>query len=184
MIDLGLPSKTTWACCNIGALLPENYGDLFAWGEIKQRDNEYSWETYTHCDGSIYTLHNLGFDITKTVYDVATVEWHLPWRMPTFEQLKELFDNTTAVWTTQNNVNGMKFTGKNGGSIFLPAAGYLWGDQVQNRGNLGCYWSSTVDPNHSYRAYYLYTSTNEPYKMISYQSLAYGQSVRPIAVIQ
>ena len=32
-VDLGLPSGTLWATCNIGASSPEEYGDYFAWGE-------------------------------------------------------------------------------------------------------------------------------------------------------
>ena len=33
-VDLGLPSGTLWATCNVGATTPEGYGDYFAWGEI------------------------------------------------------------------------------------------------------------------------------------------------------
>ncbi|MBR6456315.1 MAG: hypothetical protein IKS72_05225, partial [Prevotella sp.] len=29
-IDLGLPSGTLWASCNVGATKPEEYGDYFA----------------------------------------------------------------------------------------------------------------------------------------------------------
>ncbi|MBO7139626.1 MAG: hypothetical protein J6W19_03480 [Prevotella sp.] len=182
-IDLGLPSGTKWACCNVGALTPESYGDIFAWGETKMRDDDaYTWETYTHCDGSYNTCHDLGLDIAKTAYDAATVNWHIPWRMPTFDQLKELIDNTTAVYTNQNGVNGMKFTAKNGASIFLPAAGSWWNDtSIQGRGQVGCYWSSTINQNSTYRAVYLYFYSNTPYKTISYKEVAAGQSVRPVA---
>ena len=34
-VDLGLPSGTLWATCNVGADTPEGYGDYFAWGEIE-----------------------------------------------------------------------------------------------------------------------------------------------------
>ena len=44
-VDLGLPSGTLWATCNVGASKPEEYGDYFAWGETKPKD-DYSWETY------------------------------------------------------------------------------------------------------------------------------------------
>ena len=36
--DLGLPSGTLWATCNIGANAPEEYGDFFAWGEVEPKD--------------------------------------------------------------------------------------------------------------------------------------------------
>ena len=32
-INLGLPSGTLWASCNLGANNPEEYGDYFAWGQ-------------------------------------------------------------------------------------------------------------------------------------------------------
>ena len=33
-VDLGLPSGTLWATCNIGADAPESYGDYYQWGEV------------------------------------------------------------------------------------------------------------------------------------------------------
>ena len=30
-VDLGLPSGTKWATCNVGASKPEEYGDYYAW---------------------------------------------------------------------------------------------------------------------------------------------------------
>lgn len=181
-IDLGLPSGTKWACCNVGALRPEGYGDLFAWGETTMKDSEYTWGTYTHSDdGTIYTLHDLGIDIAKTAYDAAAVNLGSNWRMPTFEQLKELYDNTTAAWTTLNGTNGMKFTGRNGASIFLPAAGYWQGDAVQSESYTGYYWTSNADMNYSYRAYCLYISNTSPFKVITFKEEYIGQSVRPVS---
>ena len=54
--------------------------------------------------------------------------------MPTMEHIGELFDNCTSEWTTLNGVNGYKFTGPNGNSIFLPAAGYRWEDSLYGIG--------------------------------------------------
>ena len=34
-VDLGLPSGTLWATCNVGANSPEEFGDYFAWGETE-----------------------------------------------------------------------------------------------------------------------------------------------------
>jgi len=38
-VDLGLPSGTLWATCNVGANSPEEYGDYFAWGETEPKKN-------------------------------------------------------------------------------------------------------------------------------------------------
>lgn len=178
-IDLGLPSGTIWACCNIGALAPENAGEYFAWGETEKK-NEYTWGTYSHCDGSYDTVHDLGFNISRTSYDVATTKWNVLWHLPTFDQFRELATNTTPVWVTQNGAKGVKFTGKNGGSIFLPAGGCWWGDAPDGQGANGYYWSATLNMNASYVANFLYLQNNTPCYLIGNQGLAYGLSVRPV----
>ena len=52
-VDLGLPSGTLWATCNIGANTPEEYGDYFAWGETQTKDT-YSWSTYQYANGTFW----------------------------------------------------------------------------------------------------------------------------------
>ena len=181
LINLGLPSGTKWACCNVGALLPEGSGDYYAWGEVKPKE-EYTWANYLHADGSYDTCHDIGLNIAKTAYDAATVNVNTQWHIPTYDQALELLNNTTATWVTQNGMNGMKFTGKNGGTIFLPAAGnWAGGADVEGEGILGGYWTSQPDMNYSYRAYYLRLSNDYPFKVLSYQQLAYGLSVRAVA---
>ncbi|MBR6016909.1 MAG: hypothetical protein IK067_07265, partial [Prevotella sp.] len=54
-VDLGLPSGTLWASCNVGATKPEEYGDYFAWGETigyKNGKTNFSWDTYKWCKGA------------------------------------------------------------------------------------------------------------------------------------
>jgi hypothetical protein len=66
--------------------------------------------------------------------DVATA--------PSVDQVKELRNCTTRVWTTRNGVKGLKLTGSNGGSIFLPAAGLRVEEEVSQAGTVGYYWTS------------------------------------------
>ena len=54
-VDLGLPSGTLQATCNVGATAPEEYGDYFAWGEIATKTT-YNSSTYKYADGSLSTL--------------------------------------------------------------------------------------------------------------------------------
>lgn len=154
-VDLGLPSGTRWATCNVGANTPEEYGDYFAWGETEPKEN-YNWSTYRYGDYDALTKYcnnaeygNNGFTDELTILeasdDAATANWGAGWRMPTREEMRELFDNCTHEWTTQNGVNGRKFTGPNGNSIFLPAAGYREGSDLYGAGSIGCYWSSSLD---------------------------------------
>jgi len=128
-VDLGLPSGTLWATCNVGANSPEEYGDYFAWGETKPKE-EYSWETYNIA----------GLDV---IYDTATENWGNEWQTPSKEQFEELKKNCTVMWTTRNSVNGEQITSKsNGKSIFLPAAGCV-GEFPLLAGSFGEYWSCT-----------------------------------------
>ena len=159
-VDLGLPSGTLWATCNVGAGSPEEYGDYFAWGETEPKSN-YSWTSYTHCEGNYDTLTkycyqnecgNNGFTDTLTELlsedDAATMNWGNDWQMPSLAQLQELFDSeyTTATWTTQNGVNGQLIMGKrNGNTIFLPAAGEHYDTKFDFDGRYGDYWSRSLN---------------------------------------
>ena len=125
MIDLGLPSGTKWACCNVGASKPEDYGGYYAWGETSTK-TFYDWSTYIHCDGSEETCKDIGKDIAGTQYDAVTANWGSLWVMPNSEQMDELILGCFRRWTTENGVIGYRFIGPNGASIFLPAAGYRY----------------------------------------------------------
>ena len=176
-IDLGLPSGTLWACCNVEADTPEGYGGYYAWGETETKST-YTWSTYTHCDGYPSNCHDLGSDIAGTEYDVAHVKWGGSWVMPSKAQFDELINNCTYEWTTVNGVNGSKFTSKtNGGSIFLPAAGYRNDSDIKGASS-GYYWSSTQHPSNSYLAYLLNVFSSGTYTSSSFRN--YGQSVRPV----
>jgi hypothetical protein len=177
MIDLGLPSGTKWACCNVGASSPEEYGGYYAWGETTEKD-VYDWNTYTYCDGSESTCHDLGNDIAGTQYDVAYVKWGGSWVMPSKEQQDELLNNCTYTWTTKNGINGGEFTGPNGGTIFLPAAGSRWKENLSLAVVLGTYWSSTQYPSYSSTAYNLYFGS--PSVSLDNPGRVYGFTVRPV----
>lgn len=153
IIDLGLPSGTKWACCNVGAGTPEDYGGHYAWGETSEK-SRYDWSTYIHCDGSEVNCHDLGSDIAGTYYDIAHVEWGGSWIMPTLDQIKELSENCTPEWITLNGIKGYRFTGINGGNIFLPAAGHNIGNHFYNFVGKRCdYWTSTQGPLMGYPSY-------------------------------
>ena len=140
-VDLGLPSGTLWATCNVGASKPEGYGSYFAWGETKpQSSNTYNWNTYKYANGttrddpkltkycsqSKYGDNGFTDDLTtlQSGDDPATANWGSGWRTPSKSQWDELKSNTVNQWTTKNGVAGRLFTSKkNGQSVFLPAAG-------------------------------------------------------------
>ena len=177
LIDLGLPSGTKWACCNVGAQKPEDYGGYFAWGETTEK-SRYYWDTYILCDGSSSTCHDIGKDFAGTQYDAATANWGSPWVMPNREQLEELCSNCTSEWTTENGVNGRKFTGPNRASIFLPAVGGRWYDDLDDAGSYGFYWSSALYGSNTDYACALYFDDGNRGAFSDYRFM--GLSVRPV----
>jgi hypothetical protein len=133
-VDLGLPSGTLWATCNVGASSPEESGDAFAWGEtepVGEYDWNNPWSNYKWCNGSSDTLTKYCTDSDYGTVDnltelepeddAAWVNWGPMWRMPNEEQFDELEENCTWKWSTKNGVEGRLITGPNGNSIFLPA---------------------------------------------------------------
>lgn len=186
-IDLGLPSGTKWACCNVGASSPEGYGGYYAWGETSEK-SVYNEETYlyltgqdTDGDGWIdknRDLIDIGSDIAGSSYDVAHVRWGGSWIMPSHDRQMELMNNCAREWTTVNGVNGILVTGPSGGQIFLPAAGHRWRGGLRNAGSSGQYWSSTQHPGYIDHAYGLYFSSWDCYWDFSYRCS--GWSVRAV----
>lgn len=180
-VDLGLSVK--WACCNVGANSPEDYGDYFAWGETSPKSS-YTWENYQHWVGYYDDLGNwcikyvtLNSDISGTQYDAATANWGGDWRMPTWAEQKELLNNCTWEWTTLNGVYGRRVTGPNGNSIFLPAAGYRYGSSSYYVGSDGGYWSSTPDDGLGACSLDFYSGD----RYWNWDSRYYGLPVRPVS---
>ena len=194
-VDLGLPSGTLWATCNVGANAPEEYGDYFAWGETEPKDY-YDGNTYKWCNNGDY--YQLTKYCTKSEYgyngfvdnkseldpedDAAYVNWGENWRMPTYDQQKELLNKCTWTWTTQNGVNGYLVTGSNSASLFLPAAGSRWSDYLASAGTYGEYWSRPLDSTHPCNADIIGFNSDE--RGIWHVDRNIGHSVRAVRVSQ
>lgn len=141
-IDLGLSVK--WCNCNLGSETPEGFGNYYGWGETVLKE-EYTYDNYLIETGSAVSCGGKndflrGSDIKKTQNDIAFVKLGDGWRMPTQTELQELIDNCSVEESSINGVNGVKFTAKNGNSIFLPKAGYKYNTSF-SKDNLH-YWSS------------------------------------------
>ena len=174
-VDLGLPSGTKWATCNVGATTPEGYGNYYAWGETTTKSS------YT-CENSRTFGVSMNDDISgNPTYDAASANWGGTWRLPTMSEMEELVNNCTWTWTTQNGVNGCTVIGPNGNSLFLPAAGYC-GESSRNLvGEFGDYWSSTPyesNDDDDY-AYYLYLGSGE--RGVAWSGRYDGHPVRPVS---
>ena len=186
-IDLGLPSGTLWASCNVGADTPEEFGSYFAWGEtmVPPLTDKYGWDTYSLCEGSMRTItrYNDNDHMTwlKPADDAATCNWGSVWQMPSKEQFEELInpEYTLFVFAEQNGVAGLKVTSKiNGNSIFLPAAGQYAFNGYVDAGSNGYYWSRTLYSKQDWNAHLLLIQQGN--YISTYGSRYCCNSIRPV----
>ena len=188
-VDLGLPSGTLWATCNVGATKPEEYGDYFAWGETEPK-TEYSWETYKWCNGSndILTKYNynsnrgtvdnkMALDISD---DAAHTIWKGNWRIPTKEQFKELLDNCTWKSTNQNKVKGHEVISNiNNNSIFIPWGGFMRANYVFAIEKSGHYHSCSLSTELG-SCFNYSLSLDSLYASVPNSERQYGFPIRPV----
>ena len=198
-VDLGLPSGLKWAACNVGATKPEEHGNYYAWGETKTKTtydwNTYKWATATY-DAEVdwwdletltkYNTSSYGTVDNKTMLnpedDAARANWGGAWRMPTDAEWTELRENCEWTWT--DDYNGTGVAGRivtsniNGNSIFLPAAGCRDCDELDDAGNGGDYWSSSLSTDYLFGAWGVGFSSGSVGRANYYRYC--GLSVRPV----
>ncbi len=194
-VDLGLPSGTLWAYTNLGASLPYEHGEYYAWGETTTKA-AYDWTTYQYCNGdsasitkycSDATFGNGGFTDQLTTLessdDAATVNRSSSWRMPTQTDFQELYDNCRRTYRYLGGTNGYLLTGPNGNSIFLPDAGNIIGSEINGttvgNGDFGDYWTSTLGSS-PYQAYIVWFYSDDFSGDVCERY--FGLSIRPVCV--
>lgn len=152
-VDLGLPSGTKWAKCNIGASVPEEVGNYYSWGNVSGHSagDGYNFSTANYNSSSGSTLStNIPANST---YDAARANLGSPWRMPAESELTELLNNCNSGPYTKNGVSGRMFVSNiNGKSIFMPYSGYWLGNKIESPTSVGCYFTSKyVDGDYALR---------------------------------
>ena len=162
-VDLGLPSHLKWAKCNIGAATETEYGDYFMWGSTTPNTNTIcDWEHAPFNGGNseyndeYFTAHKSEYlddnENLKPKFDAATQIMGGDWRMPTQDDLNELYKYTKQERITDSNSKflGFKFISTKDTSkyIFIPKSGYRSGSSFYDQGTdgnigLGHIWSSS-----------------------------------------
>lgn len=185
-VDLGLPSGTLWATCNVGAESYNQNGSYYVYGETmpKQNYTEDTYKFYLKQNGKYYlkkycsslkfaTSYDYvdGKDKLDPIDDVAHVKWGGDWRIPTVDQLTELINKCK--WEKLND--GVVLTGPNGNSIFLPAAGIKYETKLYKDICKGVYMSNTISSENPY-PYCLNINSGEVENCYIFK----GYSVRPV----
>lgn len=180
-IDLGLSVK--WAAFNVDATGPAEEGGYYAWGETETK-SVYNWSTYPDLiDENTLSFNKYASD-KKTVLDpeddVAHVKWRGAWRMPTWEELYELYTKLTWTLIQYKDKRGYLVAGNNGNAIFIPYAGsYSDGNLILPAMSFH-YWSSTLDTSKQYSC----NAKSLDLGLSIFTDAAgrrfYGQSIRPV----
>ena len=185
-VDLGLPSGLLWATCNVDAANEEEAGLYFQWGDTQGYTAEqvgdgeglkaFSWADYKFSiDGSSSNFSKYNPSDSKTVLDpeddAAHVNMGGNWRIPTFDEYKELYLNTDVYLVPtegeeiqgtaqeQGGSVGINWASRPGGTLkgvkfykkgdkqtymFVPAAGVAYEGSMQNVGQNCNLWSSSL----------------------------------------
>ena len=193
-VDLGLPSGTMWATYNVGASKPEDEGLLFQFGRVdgyKYGDTNHKFRTNAQNKqdtGSEYiplTSSGNTYDKGTTLNledDTAHANMGGAWKMPTKNQLEELYDNTTHNVVVVNGVQGMLYTSNiNGNKLFIPfMQGSWWNDNWEDWGRSDAsVWSSQVHPSNVNLACTLYCDSSGT-AIIYFDNRSFAFSVRGV----
>ena len=171
IVDLGLPSGTLWASCNIGASSISDFGDLYMWGgvipvqSVNQKDINY---------------HISQRNIIGTSYDAAALLFGESWSLPSEEQFLELIATCKWVWTNVDGRNGYEVRGPNGNILFLPAAGCVLIDGSKYGNQFGYYWTGEGHPRNLKYATELVIGLDQVNIESGQQYV--GRSIRPVCV--
>ena len=150
-VDLGLPSGTRWATCNVDATTPEQPGKHYSWGETVTKASYVAGNTKTY-------NKEMGDIAGNQTYDVAAKKWGKGWRMPTEEELRGLIRYSNDKYVQKGGRWGREFTSvMNNKSIFLPVTGSREGSKLEEANGCGLYWTSTPYTSNHNNGAYMYT---------------------------
>ncbi len=155
-LDLGLSVK--WANMNVGASSPEEYGDYFAWGEVKTKRYYGDYSGYKHFDDKRFHKYNYyhykGSEVDSLIVlqkddDVATERMGSRWRMPTADEVEELLTKCNFTPGKLNGAKGLFVTSRDTtverDTLFLPLAGRKdFGNFRLYPSASAYYWTSTL----------------------------------------
>lgn len=168
-VDLGL--SVVWAEKNLEATSAYDTGGYYLWGDPTGTGVIMFFET-----------PNTNY-ICDTQYDIARVKLGKGWRLPTREELEELF--SSCEWETVTN--GVRLTGPNGNSVILPLTGMAFpadgpiGSVSISATSKGYMMSGESYANGSGRFAYVYHyDQNFSYNWSSYNAPMAKFPVRPI----
>lgn len=206
-VDLGLPSGTLWAKCNVGATTETDYGMYFQWGDTQGYTSaqvgvetskkgfawaDYKYGKYNSGDTTNYGMTKYNGTDGKTSLDIEDDAAHVnmggEWKMPNSTQIEELLDEH---YVTKEMVSNYKNTGVSGylftsvansNTLFVPFSGIASDGSVDNTGHGGDVWSSSLGGRGVNDAFLLLVN-DKPAVSLSSGNRCIGFSVRGVLKI-
>lgn len=120
--------------------------------ESGMSEKPYSQKSSITIDGLTWATCNVGAtnrsDRGKLfTYDMALQACPEGWRLPTRDEIETIMSLFTHFGESEVYIKGLFFSGSSpdGDSVFLPCAGYNYGNGHRGTQSYGCYWLSTGD---------------------------------------
>lgn len=180
-VDLGL--SVYWATMNIGARFEYEYGDSFRWGEIlPAKGAKYKFFSVNRWQFTRYITepaNNTDYQSTLlTEDDAAQQQWGGKWRMPTVDEMEELYRQCH--WQAlliNRTIRAYRITGQNGNAILLPQVD-IWTSSLHrdNQFAYGLHFGADWDEH----VYWTQDVPGEPAPDISGCVRANELSIRPV----
>lgn len=177
MLQLWIGAEMEFTPDNIDFVLAEmgiEGTDLFVSGLGFTSEKAFSadWSDYFDTTDGGNTFNKYDTDkltVLEASDDAARINMGSDWRMPTEAEIRELIDNTTPTFIDlqgnefsqsevqsgaieEYNLKGVRFTGSNGNSIFIPASGGCRYSTFHDAGRLCYLWSSDLYSDYSWHA--------------------------------
>lgn len=191
-VDLGLPSGTLWAICNIGADRPEDRGSMFSWAETESK-NAFSLSNYIWYSDSIASLTGYTDCVLNASLsyedDAAFVNWGENWQTPSPDNVGELVGNCRLLFCNLNGTYGIAFVPKASGfrnnRLFLPFTGFAEKVPYYTSENEGFYWTSRLSGSNPFEAEYFSIGSeslpNDAFLKVSHTNRYSGLFIRPVS---
>ncbi|MCF0166995.1 MAG: hypothetical protein HUJ89_07615 [Bacteroidales bacterium] len=206
-VDLGLPSGTLWATCNLGATTPEGKGNYYGWGMKEPYDistDSANWTTYFQKIGGSgtssaacgtaddplkeYLYGGSKFNVASsagTADGIGGTEWDAArktlkgsWRMPSAKEFEELYNSDNCTWTSET-IDGVSVrTFTSKTNGKSISIPWAGGINLSNILTGGYYWSSTAFNGANNYAHYL--SFGAGSCLVRNEERYFGFPIRPV----
>ena len=200
VVNLGLPSGTLWATCNLGAATPDKDGLRFAWAETAPKQEykleNYSW--YSSVSGEFTKYLGESEAQLQAADDPATVCLGEQWYTPSLADVTELFENCNVLYGIMSGKEGFIFLPKNEefaeNRLFIP---FSLSSNIIDKADSGSpalgsyayekygfFWTSTLSGVNNSEAYSFCVNLDENSAKLLYETgksrRYFGLCIRPV----